>query len=54
MGYQAVLREYTISRGDWATRHGTGFSVVDGDRVVVKAPAKAVPRPTSIVAIAMG
>jgi RimJ/RimL family protein N-acetyltransferase len=38
MGYDATLREYTITRADWAARHVTGFSVFDEDRVVEKAP----------------
>ena len=61
MGYQALLREYTLTRSDWAARHATGFSVVDDDRIVVKAPpAKAMPRPSPIelvpgaVAVAAG
>ena len=61
MGYQAMLCEYTLTRSDWAARHATGFSVVDDDRIVVKAPpAKAMPRPlpiemvTGAVAVAAG
>ncbi|HTP72423.1 MAG TPA: GNAT family N-acetyltransferase [Burkholderiaceae bacterium] len=59
MGYQAVLREYTITRAEWAARHVTAFSHVDGDRIAVKAPAKPALRPTGIgpsglVAVAVG
>jgi len=54
MGYQAVLREYTINRADWAARHVTGFSLVHDDRVVAKAPTRAAPRPADIVAAAVG
>jgi RimJ/RimL family protein N-acetyltransferase len=44
MGYQAILREYTITRADWMARHVTGFAVFGGDRIVTKAPVKAVAR----------
>lgn len=54
MGYQAVLREYTITRADWAARHVTGFSVVHDDRILAKATARPAPRTTGIVAVALG
>jgi RimJ/RimL family protein N-acetyltransferase len=45
MGHRAILREYTITRSDWAARHVTGFSVFDNDETVVKTPpVRAVPR----------
>lgn len=51
MGYQAILREYTITRADWAARHVTGFSVFDDERVVAKTAAKAIPRPAALEAV---
>ena len=53
MGYQAELVEYTLTRSDWAARHATGFSVFGDDRIVVKAPAKATPRPLALEAVAV-
>jgi RimJ/RimL family protein N-acetyltransferase len=52
MGWKATLREYTITRTDWAARHVTGFTVFDDDRLVehlpshVAAPAQ---RPAALV-----
>jgi len=54
MGYQAVLREYTITRAEWAARHVTDFCVVEGDRVVVKAPAMPAPHGAGLAVAAMG
>src|SRR5262245_7790173 len=57
MGYQAVLREYTITRTDWAARHVSGFSVVGDDRIAVKAPPappKQAPRIPAFAAVAVG
>ena len=53
MGYQAELCEYTLTRSDWAARHATGFSVYGDDRIVVKAPAKAMPRAPMVEAAAV-
>jgi RimJ/RimL family protein N-acetyltransferase len=41
-----ALREYTITRAEWAARHVTGFSVFDDNRVVDHLPP---PRPTQPV-----
>jgi hypothetical protein len=41
-----TLREYTITRAEWAARHVTGFSVFDDNRVVDHLPP---PRPTQPV-----
>lgn len=40
MGWKATLREYTISRADWAARHATAFSVYDDGRLSRLAPPK--------------
>jgi RimJ/RimL family protein N-acetyltransferase len=40
MGWKATLREYTISRADWAARHASGFSAFDDGRVVTHVPPK--------------
>jgi RimJ/RimL family protein N-acetyltransferase len=55
MGYQAVLREYTINRPDWAARHATEFRLYGDDHIVVKAPQKttATPRSESLEAVAV-
>jgi [ribosomal protein S5]-alanine N-acetyltransferase len=42
IGHRAV-REYMITRAEWAARHATGFSVFDDNRVVDHLPP---PRPT--------
>jgi RimJ/RimL family protein N-acetyltransferase len=42
MGHEATLREYTITRTDWAARHATGFSMFDDDHFAAKTPVKAV------------
>ena len=47
MGYQAVLREYTITRSDWAARHATAFSVYGDDRIEAKTPVQAAPCATA-------
>jgi RimJ/RimL family protein N-acetyltransferase len=41
-----TLREYTITRAEWAARHVSGFSVFDDNRVVDHPPP---PRPTQPV-----
>jgi RimJ/RimL family protein N-acetyltransferase len=55
MGHDATLREFTITRAEWAARHVTGFSVFDDDRVTAKAPPpKPVPRAQVLEAVAAG
>lgn len=51
MGWKATLREYTISRADWAARHATAFSVFDDGRVVEHEPPRRAPvqAPTAVV-----
>lgn len=39
MGYDAILREYTITRADWADQHATAFSLFSDDRVEQRRPA---------------
>jgi hypothetical protein len=43
MGWKATLREYTISRADWAARHVSAFSVFDDGRVVEHEPPRRAP-----------
>jgi RimJ/RimL family protein N-acetyltransferase len=38
MGYDAILREYTITRSEWAAQHATAFSLVSDDRVERRVP----------------
>jgi len=38
MGYDAILREYTITRADWAAEHATAFSLFNDGRVEHKVP----------------
>lgn len=54
MGWKATLREYTITRADWAARHATAFSIFDDDRVVEHLPprvASPVERPAVLVPV---
>jgi RimJ/RimL family protein N-acetyltransferase len=43
MGWKASLREYTITRAEWAASHITGFSVFDDNRVVEHRPPQRAP-----------
>jgi RimJ/RimL family protein N-acetyltransferase len=38
-----TLREYTLTRADWAARHATAFSVFDDGRVVNHRPPRTTP-----------
>ena len=52
MGWKAMLREYTISRADWAARHVSGFSVFDDERVVDHMPPRRLLAPVEQPAMA--
>lgn len=43
MGWKATLREYTISRADWAARHASEFSEFDNGRVLTHEAPKRAP-----------
>jgi RimJ/RimL family protein N-acetyltransferase len=47
-----TLREFTITRAEWAARHATAFSVFDDERVVHHAPAPRVDMPAAQPAVA--
>jgi [ribosomal protein S5]-alanine N-acetyltransferase len=49
IGHRAV-REYTITRADWAARHATAFSVFDDNRVVDHLPPSRPTQPIEVPA----
>lgn len=52
MGYQAMLREYVISRAEWAARHATRFSVFDDDGIHARVPPPRAPARPPMVQVA--
>jgi hypothetical protein len=51
MGWKATLREYTISRAEWAARHATAFSTFDDERVVDHEPPRRATTPVQPPAV---